>query len=168
MDVHEQRTEQITEAAPPAAPPPSPYPSYPPGQQADLVGRPVAEAPVAPVPAARGRYVHTSYISSMPVGYRARQLLWLVYGVVAAFLVLDLIFHAAGANTASAFVTFVYNVGGAFNAPFRNIFTGERPGVSTIEWADVIALAVYAFATWVVERVIMIMRTPSRPPSEPY
>ena len=146
MDVQEQRREHTVEVAPAVAPAP--------------VG------PVTPVAPAAGRYVETTYTSSMSVGYRARQLLWLVYGIVAAFLALDLIFHAAGANTASGFVNLVYNVGGAFNAPFRNIVSGKQPGIATIEWADVIALVIYAFAAWVVERAIVIMRAP--PSRTPY
>ena len=162
MEVNEQHTQHAVEEVPVA---PAPYPPPPP-RAAEPAAPYASPTPGAPQSPAGGRYLHSSYTtSSMPVGYRARQIVWLAYGIVAAFLILDLIFHAAGANTSASFVRFVYNVGGAFNMPFRNIITGERPGVSTIEWADVIALVVYAFAAWVVERIIIIMRSPSRPPT---
>jgi len=110
--------------------------------------------------------VRATYVASNgPVAFRPRQLLWLAYVIVAGFLVIDLVFHAAGAGTGSSFVKFVYNVGGAFNMPFRNIIAGQQPGVATLQWADVIALVVYAFAAWVVERVIVIMTRSSQPPA---
>ena len=49
--------------------------------------------------------------------------------------------------------------------PFRNIIAGQQPGVATLQWADVIALVVYAFAAWGVERLIVIMMTRSSPSS---
>jgi drug/metabolite transporter (DMT)-like permease len=158
VDVYERRSEQAVETEGDIAPTPVAYPSS--TRDVDLTGRPVWAAPATPGLSASQRVVRTSYVSAAPVGYRARQLVWLAFGIVAAFLALDLIFHAAGANISSAFVTFVYNVGGAFNMPFRNIITGERPGVATIEWADVIALGVYAVAAWIVDRFIAIVRAP--------
>jgi hypothetical protein len=158
MDPTVSRTEYATqvtdtaviEPAASQAPTPSPYAS----------GAAVA-APAAPV---AQRSVRSTYVASNgPVGFRPRQLLWLAYAIVAGFLVVDLVFHAAGASTGSSFVNFVYNVGGAFNMPFRNIIAGQQPGVATLQWADVIALVVYAFAAWVVERVIVIMSRSSQP-----
>jgi hypothetical protein len=152
VDVYERRSEQAVETDGGVAPSPV---AYPPGSPdvVDLAGR-----------SSRQRVVRTSYVSSAPTGYRARQFVWLAFGIVAAFLALDLIFHAAGANISSAFVTFVYNIGGAFNMPFRNIIAGGRPGVATIEWADVIALGVYAVAAWMVERFIAIVSAPRGTP----
>ena len=94
----------------------------------------------------------------VPVGYRARQLIWLIVGVVDAVLALRFIFLGAGAND-TGFASFVYAVGGALAAPFRGIFgSGSAGNGHPLEWADIVAIVIYTLAAWVVAKLVMISK----------
>lgn len=122
-------------------------------------------APAAPVvpgaPVATGTGVYSSKTSVYPVGYRSIQLIWLIAGVVDFILALDFIFRAVGAHNTS-FAHYIYRIGGWLAAPFLGIFntTVAANGTSVIQWADVLAVAIYTVAAWVVTKVIRILTTP--------
>jgi hypothetical protein len=108
-------------------------------------------APVA------GRSVYAGRTAVVPVGYRARQIVWLAAGIVNAILALRFIFLAAGAGD-SGFASFIYGAGGALNAPFRGMFASNTANGHPLEWADLIAIAVYTLAAWVVAKIVMISK----------
>jgi hypothetical protein len=84
------------------------------------------------------------------------EIVWLVAGVVLAFLALDFIFHATGANKVG-FAAFVYGVGSFLAAPFAGIFkTGTARG-DLIVWADVLAMVIYLLIAAVVVRVVTMI-----------
>jgi hypothetical protein len=106
--------------------------------------------------AAGGNSVYAGRTAVVPVGYRARQLIWLIVGVVNAILALRFIFLAAGAND-EGFASFIYGVGAALAAPFRGIFgTSSAGNGHPLEWADLVAIVVYTLAAWVVAKLVMI------------
>jgi hypothetical protein len=96
-----------------------------------------------------------------PVGYRSIQLIWLIAGVVDFILALDFIFRAVGAHN-TGFAHYIYRIGGWLAAPFLGIFntTVAANGTSVIQWADVLAVAIYTVAAWVVTKLIRILTTP--------
>lgn len=98
---------------------------------------------------------------------RGRSLLWVALGVVNVILALDFIFLLAGANDVG-FGHIVYGVGGALNAPFRDLFniTVTRHG-HPVQWADLIAIVIYTVAAVIIDRLIVIFSTPSSRPSTP-
>ena len=102
-------------------------------------------SPTAPVMATR----------TAPYGYRGRQVVWLAVAVVDAFLVVRFVFLAVRAG-ASEFTSFIYTVGGALAEPFRGIFATTVRNGHPLEWAALLAIAVYTFAAWVVTRLITI------------
>jgi hypothetical protein len=111
-------------------------------------------APVAPV--ASGHSVYASRTSVVPVGYRARQIVWLCAGIVNAILALRFIFLAAGAED-SGFAGFIYAAGSALAAPFRGIIgTSSAGNGHPLEWADLVAIAIYTLAAWIVAKIVMI------------
>jgi hypothetical protein len=112
-----------------------------------------AVAPGAPV---AGSGVYAGRTAVVPFGYRARQLVWLCAGIVNAILALRFIFLAAGAGD-SGFASFIYATGSALVAPFRGIIgTSSAGNGHPLEWADLVAIAVYTLAAWVVAKIVMI------------
>jgi hypothetical protein len=93
----------------------------------------------------------------VPVGYRARQIIWLAVGIVNAILALRFIFLAAGAGD-SGFASFIHTVGSALAAPFRGIFANTTSNGHPLEWADLVAIAVYTLAAWVAAKIVMISK----------
>lgn len=134
-----------------AAAPPPPAPVAP--------VQPVA--PVGPVAPAVGTRAVTTSTTAVPAGYRARQLVWVILAVVVLILALRFVFFLAGANNVG-FAHAIYAIGAALDAPFRGIFNNSiTPGDHPLQWADVLAIIVYTIAAWIVDRVIIIMSTPS-------
>jgi anti-sigma factor RsiW len=82
------------------------------------------------------------------------ELVWLIAGIVIAFLALDFIFHAAGANNVG-FAAFVFTLGTALAAPFAGIFkTAYAAQGHLVIWADVLAIVIYALAAAVLAKVV--------------
>jgi hypothetical protein len=82
------------------------------------------------------------------------EFVWLIGGIVIAFLALDFIFHASGANNVG-FAAFVFAVGKALAAPFAGIFnTTYAAHGNLVVWADVLAMVIYALAAAVVAKLV--------------
>jgi hypothetical protein len=77
------------------------------------------------------------------------RLVYFVFGVIIAFIVLRMIFQLLAANQSSAFVDFIYTVSGFFVAPFFGIF-GYQPtyGASVFEISSLVAIVIYALIAW--------------------
>jgi len=113
-------------------------------------------APGGPNPPGTGRTVYAGRTAVVPVGYRGRQLVWLAAGIVNAILALRFIFLGAGAAD-SGFAGFVDAAGSALAAPFRGIIRTTSAGAGhPLEWADLVAIAIYTLAAWVVAKLVMI------------
>jgi hypothetical protein len=81
-------------------------------------------------------------------------IVWLLAGIVLAFLALDFIFHATGANNVG-FASFVFSVGTFLAAPFAGIFrTTYAAHGNLIIWADVLAMVIYALLAVVIVKVV--------------
>lgn len=117
---------------------------------------PRGTALASPHPRARvTTYSETTEIRS--VGDRARQLVWLVAGIVAGFLALDFVLRAAGANSESGFVQIVERVGAALSAPFAGAIGDTMVSSHPIRWADALGLVVFVLAAWAVVRLLRIV-----------
>jgi hypothetical protein len=85
------------------------------------------------------------------------EFVWLIAGIVVAFLALDFIFHAAGANNVG-FASFVFAVGKALAAPFDGIFkTAYAARGNLIVWADILAMVIYVLAAAVIVKVVTLI-----------
>ena len=84
-------------------------------------------------------------------------IIWLLAGIVLAFLALDFIFQAAGANNVG-FASFIYSVGSFFAAPFTGIFntTNSYHGNIFI-WADILGMFIYLIIAFVLAKVASIV-----------
>src|ERR1700680_1564077 len=87
----------------------------------------------------------------------AVELVWLIAGIVIAFLALDFIFHASGANDVG-FAAFVFAVGKALAAPFAGIFnTATAARGNLIVWADVLAMVIYVLVAAAIVKVVTLI-----------
>jgi hypothetical protein len=147
----------------PPPPPGNPAPGYPeqpnPGSGFPAQGSPEPsyqqQRYPSPDPGLRGD------VRTAGPGFRGRSLLWVALGIVNVILALDFIFFIAGANDVG-FGHIVYSVGGALNAPFRDLFNiSVTPRGHPVQWADLIAIVIYTVAAVIIDRLIVIFTTPS-------
>lgn len=81
---------------------------------------------------------------------KVNQVIWFLFGVLIAFLVLRVLLALIGANEANGFANFVYSITSFFVAPFRGLLqVGEfQAGVSRFEFETIIAIVIYALLGW--------------------
>src|SRR3981081_4527558 len=92
--------------------------------------------------------------------YRTVQLVWLIVGVIALLIALDFIFRAAAANN-TGFAHYMYRIGGRLAGPFDGIFNATVVnGKSVIRWPDVLAVAIYTIAAYIVVKLVRIVAAP--------
>ena len=96
-------------------------------------------------------------VSSFNPGWRAVQLVYLVFGVIDGLLVIRLILKLLGANPTAGFSNWVYNVTAFFLAPFKNILPTIGTDQSQLEMSVVLAILVYALIGWAIGRLVAIL-----------
>jgi YGGT family len=96
-------------------------------------------------------------ISSFNPGWRAVQLVYLVFGLIDGLLIIRLILKLLGANPHAAFAAWAYNVTDFFNAPFHNLLPTIGTEQSQLEMSVVIAILVYALIAWALARFVTIV-----------
>jgi len=96
-------------------------------------------------------------VSSFNPGWRAVQLVYLVFGVIDGLLVIRLILKLLGANPQAAFANWVFNVTAFFMAPFHNLLPTIGNEQSQLEMSVVIAILVYALIAWAIGRFVAIV-----------
>ena len=80
-----------------------------------------------------------------------------VAGVIAAFLIARIVLLLLAANQGSAFVDFVYTVGGWFASPFYGIFSYQpQYGQSVLEISSIVAVVVYSLVAMAIVKLIML------------
>src|SRR6202035_292167 len=85
------------------------------------------------------------------------EFVWLIAGIVVAFLALDFIFHATGANDVG-FAAFVFSVGKALASPLAGIFTTTYAAHGNLViWADVLAMVIYVLVAAAIVKVVTLI-----------
>ena len=89
-----------------------------------------------------------SHQKASTVVFLAR-LVYFIFGVIVAFIVLRMVLLLLAANHGNAFVDFVYGISGIFVAPFYGVF-GYTPtfGASIFDISSLVAIVVYALISW--------------------
>lgn len=86
-----------------------------------------------------------------------RRIVYYIAGIIIAFLALRIVFLLLAANQGSAFVDFIYGVGGFFASPFYGIFSYQPSyGQSTFEISSVVAIIIYALAAWGIGKLFTL------------
>jgi hypothetical protein len=89
--------------------------------------------------------------------YKVSQFIWLLFGALEALIGIRVILLMIGANPASWFTAFVYQISEIFLWPFRNIVANPTFGNSVFEITSLIAMIVYALVGWAIVRLIWVL-----------
>ena len=87
---------------------------------------------------------------------RVSQLIWLLLGIVDGIIALRVILKLMAANPQNDFAAFIYNITEPFVAPFFGITRTPTAGGSVLEIGSIIAMVVYLFVAWIVDRLIAL------------
>lgn len=100
--------------------------------------------------------------TKLPPRSAAIQVLYILFSILAAVIILRVILVGAGANANNGFVDFIYNVSEPLVKPFLTMFDREIVyDVGRFEYESIIALIVYAVVVAIVASVIRIGRRTS-------
>jgi len=80
--------------------------------------------------------------------FRVNQIVWYILVFIEVLLIFRAIFKAIGANPLSGFVNLIYSITNLMVVPFQGIVQSVVSGNSIIEWATLIAGAVFALIAW--------------------
>lgn len=97
-------------------------------------------------------------VSSATPARRATEVIYLVFGVIDALLLIRLVLKLLAANPLAGFSKFIYGLTDFFLAPFRNLLPAVGGGSgSVLEMSTVIAIIVYALIGWAIVRLVAIV-----------
>jgi len=111
--------------------------------------RVVAGGPMEPVEMAE--------VMSDNTGWRASQLVYLLFAVIDGLLLIRLVLKLLGANPHAAFASWVYGFTDFFMVPFRNLLPAIGNEHSVLEVSVLIAILVYALLGWALERFVAVV-----------
>jgi hypothetical protein len=89
--------------------------------------------------------------------FKATQLVWLLLGILEAFLALRFVLKLIAANPANPFAVFIYGFTDLFLFPFAGLTVTPSAGGMVLEIPTMIAMVVYALIGWAVERIIWVI-----------
>ena len=96
-------------------------------------------------------------VSTFNPGWRAVQLVYLVFGVICGLLLIRLVLKLLGGNPHSPFANWTYSVTDFFVAPFHNVLPAIGNQQSVLEMSVVVAILVYALIGFAVGRLVAIV-----------
>lgn len=137
-----------------------PYNTTQPVEEERTIERAPAGEPMRPVEYRRD-VVRTNTISPAS---RVAQLVYVVFGIVIALIIIRVVLKALAANPGAGFTSFLYSVTNPLVAPFQGIFATPQSGAgSVLELSSIVAIIVYALIAWALVRLIEILgrRTPT-------
>jgi uncharacterized protein YggT (Ycf19 family) len=128
-------------------------------RQETVTGQPVAPVtPVAPVVAAAPvRTSRTDIYRSGAYNDRTVQVVWWIVGLIDTLIAIRFLLKMFGANTASAFVGFMYALTDPLVAPFHGIFNTAAAGRSVFEPESIVAIIIYTLIGWGIVSLIRLM-----------
>jgi len=81
------------------------------------------------------------------------RVIYLIFGLIEALLVIRFVLKALGANAEAGFAQLMYGVTGPLVAPFRGLFdTPQAASGAVLEVHTLIALVIYALVAWLLMR----------------
>jgi hypothetical protein len=97
---------------------------------------------------------------SASAGFKAEQIVYLIFGILEAILGLRVVLSLLGANQANSFAHMVYAVSYPLVAPFFGLFGYQfQAGVSRLEIETIVAMVVYAILGWIIVKLVNIGRS---------
>lgn len=96
--------------------------------------------------------------------FKATQLIWLLFGILEALIVLRIGLKLIGANPESLVVAMIYGLTTLFLFPFAGLVGSPTVGNMVLELSSMFAMLIYALIAWAVERTVwLIFYRPRRP-----
>lgn len=89
--------------------------------------------------------------------YKATQLIWLFFGILEALIGFRIVLRMIGANPASWFTAFVYQLTDIFLWPFQNIVVNPSFQGFVLEITSFIGMLVYALVAWAIVRLVWLV-----------
>ena len=97
--------------------------------------------------------------SHQDVGYKVKDFVYLIAGIIELLLLIRIILTLLGANRGNAFASFIYSVTYPIVSPFFGLFNNTFTyGVSRLEVETLVAMLVVAGISWAIARIIDIVR----------
>ncbi|MEP7290432.1 MAG: hypothetical protein ABI835_01560 [Chloroflexota bacterium] len=93
---------------------------------------------------------------------RISGLIWLLFGILDALIVVRIALKLIAANPGSDFARLIYGFTDIFLAPFTNLVASPVVGNGVFEIPSIIALIVYTLIAWVIVRLFRLIFTPAR------
>jgi hypothetical protein len=94
--------------------------------------------------------------------YRGTQIVWYIFGILEALLLIRFLLRALGANTGAGFTQFILGLTHIFVAPFTYVFPPAVVSGSVIEWSTLLALLVYWLVAYGITRLLIMGRPVSQ------
>lgn len=98
----------------------------------------------------------TKIVSRVSPAGRAVDVIYLVFGLIDALLVIRLVLKLIGAYASAPFVGFIYGVTNFFLEPFKGLLPAIVNGRSVLEPAVLIAIVVYLLVGFLLAKIIEI------------
>jgi hypothetical protein len=89
--------------------------------------------------------------------FKTTQWIWLVLGIVEIIIGLRVILLLIGANPASPFAAFIYNLSAFLLLPFAGLVGAPAMGGMVLEISSIIAMLVYALLAWGIDRIVWVI-----------
>ncbi|HVA25132.1 MAG TPA: hypothetical protein VMW62_12160 [Chloroflexota bacterium] len=89
--------------------------------------------------------------------WRAQRIVYYVFGVIQAFILIRFILKVLAANPSSPFTQIIYNVSWVFVFPFNGVVPNYTAGATVFEWFSLIALVVYALISVALAKLIGLL-----------
>lgn len=90
---------------------------------------------------------------------RVSQFIWLIFGVIISLIAFRVVLLLLGANPASGFAKFIYDITGIFMAPFNGLLNNVTNAAGTLvfEPSALIAMLVYALIAFLLIQLIRVL-----------
>ena len=89
--------------------------------------------------------------------WRAQRIIYYVFGIVQAFILIRFILKLLAANPSSPFTQIIYNISWVFVFPFNGVVPNFTIGSTVFEWFSLIALVVYALISMALAKLIALL-----------
>ena len=89
--------------------------------------------------------------------FKATQLIWLLFGILEALIVLRIGLKLIGANPGTPIVALIYGFTYLFLFPFTGLIGSPTAGNMVLELSSMFAMLIYALIAWAVERTVWLI-----------
>jgi uncharacterized protein YggT (Ycf19 family) len=97
-----------------------------------------------------------SMVKSSTPARRAMEIIYLVFGIVDAVLLIRLVLKLLGANAHAGFAQFIYGLTDFFLAPFKGLLPTIVSGQSVLELSLIFAILIYSLIALGLVRLVAI------------